>query len=396
MSTSYDVIINGAGMVGAVTALMLAGQGNQDTGGEAFKVAVIEHGEQTTFDPAGEHQMRVSAISAHNLALLSELGLDRYWTESRMGFYQHMRVWDNQSTGELDFAASTQQPLGAMVENNQLIAAAQQLISTHPDIDVFYQQQIDGIECNERSVRLVLKDQQPLQAKLLVGADGARSMVRQSMGIEWIQKPYEQKGLVCYLKMSDAPEKTALQAFNSGGPVGLLPMNDGLFSMVWSLPDDDVDRWLQADEQTFINALKVHINRDLGDIELASERAAFPLYQSQAKTYVKDRVVLVGDAAHTIHPLAGQGVNLGFADAECLATKLKGVRLRDAEALARALKKYQRVRKAEVNKTAATMDALHHLFTHPSPALKPLRAFGMNRLNQLAPLKHWLLKQAGS
>ena len=396
MSTSYDVIINGAGMVGAVTALMLAGQGNQDTGGEAFKVAVIEHGEQTTFDPAGEHQMRVSAISAHNLALLSELGLDRYWTESRMGFYQHMRVWDNQSTGELDFAASTQQPLGAMVENNQLIAAAQQLISTHPDIDVFYQQQIDSIECNERSVRLVLKDQQPLQAKLLVGADGARSMVRQSMGIEWIQKPYEQKGLVCYLKMSDAPEKTALQAFNSGGPVGLLPMNDGLFSMVWSLPDDDVDRWLQADEQTFINALKVHINRDLGDIELASERAAFPLYQSQAKTYVKDRVVLVGDAAHTIHPLAGQGVNLGFADAECLATKLKGVRLRDAEALARALKKYQRVRKAEVNKTAATMDALHHLFTHPSPALKPLRAFGMNRLNQLAPLKHWLLKQAGS
>ena len=396
MSTSYDVIINGAGMVGAVTALMLAGQGNQDTGGEAFKVAVIEHGEQTTFDPAGEHQMRVSAISAHNLALLSELGLDRYWTESRMGFYQHMRVWDNQSTGELDFAASTQQPLGAMVENNQLIAAAQQLISTHPDIDVFYQQQIDSIECNERSVRLVLKDQQPLQAKLLVGADGARSMVRQSMGIEWIQKPYEQKGLVCYLKMSDAPEKTALQAFNSGGPVGLLPMNDGLFSMVWSLPDDDVDRWLQADEQTFINALKVHINRDLGDIELASERAAFPLYQSQAKTYVKDRVVLVGDAAHTIHPLAGQGGNLGFADAECLATKLKGVRLRDAEALARALKKYQRVRKAEVNKTAATMDALHHLFTHPSPALKPLRAFGMNRLNQLAPLKHWLLKQAGS
>ena len=396
MSKSYDVIINGAGMVGAVTALLLAGQDGQDTEREGFKVAVIEHGEQTTFDPAAERQMRVSAISAHNLDLLRKLGLDRHWNEPRMGFYQHMRVWDNQSTGELEFTGSTQQPLGAMVENNQLIAAAQQLMSAHPNIDVYYQQQIDNIECSERHVRIELTDQQPLQAKLLVGADGARSRIRQSMGIEWSQKPYRQKGLVCYLKLTAAPESTALQAFNPGGPVGLLPMNDGLFSMVWSLPDTEVDRWLQADEQTFINALKIHINRDLGDIQLASARAAFPLYQSQAKTYVKDRVVLVGDAAHTIHPLAGQGGNLGFADAECLATKLKGVRLRDAEALARALKKYQRVRKAEVSKTAATMDALHHLFTHPSPVLKPLRAFGMNRLNQLAPLKHWLLKQAGS
>ncbi len=388
----YDVIINGAGMVGAITALLMAEQTDEQT----HSVAVIEASPQTRFDADGEHQMRVSAISKHNLDLFNRLGLGNFLNHKRMGFYNNMVVWDNHSTGEIDFNQGSEKILGAMTENNQIIAAAQKKLVEHPQIEVFFETTIEAFEQNERKVKLTLEDDSQLQANLLIGADGARSKIRSELGIQTRQKPYQQRGLVCYLDIENAPEKTALQAFNAGGPVGLLPMNGGLFSMVWSLPENEVQRWLDADDAKFINGLRIHINRNFGDIKLCSDRQAFPLLKTDANKFYQGRVVLVGDAAHTIHPLAGQGVNLGFGDAECLAAKMASVNLKKADDLANALKKYQRVRKAEVRKTSETMHALHHLFTNQSAPIKTLRAFGMNRLNQIKPIKSWLLKQAGS
>ncbi len=388
MTQQHDIIINGAGMVGAVTALLLAEQG--------FKVALIESQAQTQYSEKDARQLKVSAISKHNLGLFERLGLTAHWQPSRIGYYDKMRVWDNHSTGEVDFSGEGNQVLGAMLENNQIIAAAQQEANKHNNIEVYYAAAIAAFEDTERKVLLRLDDDTQMSCYLMLGADGARSMVRTQLGIETQQKSYQQQGLVCYLQIENAPAKTALQAFNSGGPVGLLPMNGGLFSMVWSLPEDQVEQWLKADESRFINGLKVHINRDFGDIELCSERQAFPLNKTYAQSFYKGRVALLGDAAHTIHPLAGQGVNLGFGDAECLVKKLNQVSLKDADELARALRKYQRVRMAEVHKTAETMHALHHLFTNQSAPVKMLRAFGMNRVNQIKPLKQWLLKQAGS
>lgn len=390
MTKRCDIIINGAGMVGGVTALLLAEQG--------FAVTLIESQQQTKYSGKDSRQLRVSAISKHNLELFERLGLTEHWQTSRMGYYDQMSVWDNHSTGEIKFNSGGSGVLGAMIENNQIIAAAQQLANAHNNIDVLYETSIADFEDVERKVCVDLDStsKEKLNTHLLIGADGARSQIRNYLGIEIQQKPYKQHGLVCYLKIENAPAKIALQAFNSGGPVGLLPMNDGLFSMVWSLPEDQVEHWLNAEENYFINGLKVHINRDFGGIELCSERQAFPLHKTYAKAFYQGRVALVGDAAHTIHPLAGQGVNLGFADAECLVDKLNGVSLKNNDELANALKKYQRVRMAEVHKTAETMHALHHLFSNEAAPVKMLRAFGMNRLNQINPIKQWLLRQAGS
>ncbi|VAW47631.1 2-polyprenylphenol hydroxylase [hydrothermal vent metagenome] len=388
MTEQYDIIINGAGMVGAVTALLLAEQG--------LTVALIESQPQTQYSKEDTHQLRVSAISKHNLELFEHLGLTEHWQTSRIGYYDQMRVWDNHSTGEVDFNSEGKQVLGAMIENNQIIATAQQLANGHNNIDVHYAMAIAEFDDAERKVYVTLENQAMLSCYLLLGADGAGSMIRRKLGIEIEQKPYKQHGLVGYLQIEKAPAKTALQSFNSGGPVGLLPVNDGLFSMVWSLPEDQVEHWLEADESYFIKGLKAHINRDFGAIELCSERQAFPLNKTYAKAFCKGRVALLGDAAHTIHPLAGQGVNLGFGDAECLVERISQVTLKNSDELANALKKYQRIRMAEVHKTAETMHALHLLFTNQTAPVKMLRAFGMNHLNKIKPIKQWLLRQAGS
>ncbi len=385
---TYDVVINGAGMVGAVAALLFAKQGRS--------VCLIETLGPTRLSDQDDHQLRVSAISKHNLKLFDELGLSRHWQAERIGYYHHMKVWDNHSTGAIHFGGGGNHVMGAMMENDQIVAAAQQQLATHPQVTIHYNTATEFFDVTERKVQVRLSGQEPIQCHLLIGADGARSKVRTELGINTRQKPYQQQGLVCYLKIERAPEHTALQAFNAGGPVGLLPMNGGLFSMVWSLPEDQVEAWLQADENRFINGLKAHINRDFGEISLCSERLAFPLQKTYADAFYQGRVALIGDAAHTIHPLAGQGVNLGFADAECLVEKMKAVSLKKHDELTAALKKFQRVRMAEVHKTSETMHALHHIFTNQSAAIKKLRAWGMNRLDQIKPIKSWLLKQAGS
>ena len=383
----YDVIINGAGMVGAVTALLLADQGRS--------VALIETQLATAMPDTTHRNLRVSAISKRNLDLLESLELSQYWSSDRIGRYRNMVVWDNHSTGEIEFNSESNQELGAMIENDLIVAAAQQQLATHPQVDVCYKTQIESFESNNRNVTVQLNND-TLQCHLLLGADGANSIVRRKLGIDRQEKSYQQFGLVAYLKIENAPKETALQAFNSGGPVGLLPLNGGLFSMVWSLPDDQFNYWLEADETRFINGLQAHINRDFGGIKLMSERKAFPLKKTQANAFYQGRVALLGDAAHTIHPLAGQGVNLGFDDAVYLVTQLNGINLKHFDDVTLALKKYQRVRMAEVHKTSETMHVLHHLFTNKTAPIKTIRSFGMKSLNQISIIKNWLLKQAGS
>jgi len=384
-----DVIISGAGMVGAITALGLAKAG--------FSVALLDRNSAPVFSAESPRQLRVSAISRHNLKVLDDLGVMTGLMAERLGYYKHMQVWDNRSTGELAFEQSGEGVLGAIIENDHLVAAAWQAVSTCPDIKVFQQTSISEWSQSERKVRVSLVDREQLSAGLLVVAEGAQSTVRESLNIPLKTKDYEQKGLVCLIQLSDAPASTALQSFNASGPVGILPMNEsGLFSVVWSLPNDQVGHWLNCDVARFERALQIHINRNLGELSLISERAAFPLRQMYARHYHQGRVVLVGDAAHTIHPLAGQGVNLGIEDGQCLIRRISTYGLRDPESLARALRKYQRERQAEVFKTSEMMNVLHHLFTSQQPVAGWLRGTGMNAINQVPLIKQWLMRQAGS
>lgn len=375
-------------MVGAMTALTLAKAGRT--------VCLIDHSEPCRFSQQTPLQLRVSAVSQRNLALLSELGVMDHMQQSRVGFYKHMSVWDNRSTGELDFDLGSGLNLGAIIENQHTTAAILSAINENQLVQTYFSTQVESWQFGARKVKVKLSNGSELEAGLLLVAEGANSAIRSKAGIAVQIKDYEQKGLVCHIRMDNAPESTALQAFNTSGPVGLLPLNDGVFSVVWTLPNEQVDYWLSADEKKFINGLQVHINRSLGNIQLISDRAAFPLKQMYAKQYYQDRLVLVGDAAHTVHPLAGQGVNLGIEDGQCLAQLLLGINLKNQDELRLALKKYQRQRRAEVFKTSEMMNVIHHLFSNESAPIKIFRAFGMNRLNQVKPIKQWLMSQAGS
>lgn len=384
-----DVIISGAGMVGAITALGLANAG--------YQVALLEGNPAPGFNAETPRQLRVSAISRNNLNILEELGVLGRLLPQRLGYFKHMQVWDNRSRGELAFEQSGPSHLGAIIENDHLVAAAWQAVSQRPEVSVYQPTTITDWSQTERKVRVTLASGEQLSAGLLVVAEGARSAIRDGLNIPLKTKDYEQQGLVCLIQLSDAPASTALQSFNASGPVGILPMNDeGLFSVVWSLPNDQVEQWLTCEPERFERALKIHINRDLGALQLVSERAAFPLRQMYARDYRQGRVVLVGDAAHTIHPLAGQGVNLGIEDGQCLIRRVQQFGLRDPESLARALRKYQRERQAEVFKTSEMMSALHHLFTSQQPVVGWLRSTGMNAINQMPMIKQWLMRQAGS
>ena len=384
-----DVIISGAGMVGAITALGLARAG--------FSVALLDRNPPPAFTAETPRQLRVSAISRNNLNILDELGVMSGLLSERLGYFKHMQVWDNRSSGALDFDQGGQHHLGAIIENDHLVAAAWQAVSQQPEVSHYQQTSIADWSQTERKVRVTLASGEQLSAGLLVVAEGARSAIRESLNIPLKTKDYKQQGLVCLIQLNKAPKLTALQAFNASGPVGILPMNNqGLFSVVWSLPNDQVEHWLSCEAARFERALQIHINHDLGELKLVSERAAFPLRQMYARDYHQGRVVLVGDAAHTIHPLAGQGVNLGIEDGQCLIRRIREFGLRDPESLTRALRKYQRERQAEVFKTSEMMSALHHLFTSQQPVVGWLRSTGMNAINQMPLIKQWLMRQAGS
>ncbi len=385
---NFDVIISGGGMVGAVCANALSTAG--------FSVAMVEAGRQVRCESDDARTLRVVAIAEKHLNLLQSLGIQSLIDTDRMGPYHAMQVWDNNSRGELNFNSGLGSDLGAITENKWLVYAAQKKLQDCPSVKTFYQHTIDSFEQSPRQVSVTLENRVKLQGRLLLVCEGAGSPLREMAGIGVRNSSYNQHAIVCYLDVNNAPENTALQAFNHSGPVALLPMGGDLFSLVWSCDEDQYQRWLDADESYFINGLQAHLRRDFGDIKILSERASFPLRQMYANETVDNRLVLLGDSAHVVHPLAGQGVNLGLSDVVELVRQVKGFNLRDEQAVVRALKRYQRRRHSEVRMTSELMSFLHRFYAIEQPGLTWLRGTGMNLVNRLNPLKQWLVQQAGS
>jgi len=384
----FDVIISGGGIVGAVCANALAAAD--------LTVAMVEAGPHISCQADDARTLRVVAIADKHLALLNDLGIQSLIDDKRRGPYQSMQVWDNHSRGELSFNSGSASDLGAIIENKWLVYAAQKKQQDCTQINAFYEHTISSFEQSQRQVIVTLNDQQQLQGRLILACEGAGSPLREMAGIGVRNSSYQQRAIVCYLRVNKAPEKTALQAFNHTGPVALLPMGGDVFSLVWSCDEDQYQQWLDADESHFINGLQAHLRRDFGDIEIISERASFPLRQMYANQTVANRMVLMGDSAHVVHPLAGQGVNLGLSDVVELVRQIKGINLRDEQAVTRALKRYQRRRQSEVLMTSELMSFLQRFYAIEQPALTWLRGTGMNLVNGFNPLKHWLLQQAGS
>ena len=385
----FDIIISGGGMIGSIAAVAATVAG--------FSVLLVESNRVKNLNIPSPRDLRVSAISWANICTLKKLNIFDKLLIDRVQEYTAMNVWDNRSKAHIEFEAnfSQQQCLGYLIENINLVQAAWEQLQSQSHCETLQESTIKLVENEGSQVRIELHDGSLYKTRLLIAAEGRNSSVRQMTGIKCQQRSYHQKGLVAYIKLGKAPKQTALQAFNNGGPIGVLPISDGMFSIVWSLPELNCNHWLNCDKNEFEQGVKSAIGKDFGEVELVSERAAFPLSQLNAKQYFNRRVVLVGDSAHGVHPLAGQGVNLGIEDIELLFYVLDMKILKDNDLLNLALRKYQRRRISKVTETSEMMNMLHHLFKDDAHIKKPLRSLGLNLLNN-SPLKKWFIQQAGS
>ncbi|MFT5929839.1 MAG: 2-octaprenylphenol hydroxylase [Oceanospirillaceae bacterium] len=396
----FDVAIVGAGMVGASLACGLIDAG--------FKVALIESGELNPSQnwPAGQVDARVSALSLASENLLKNLAV---WpiieNMARLQAYNAMNVWDACGTGQLNFTAAEQHLpyLGHIVENRTITSALHQTLG-NKQYQLFERSQIvDMTAQGTVPRRLTLAGGEQISAALVVGADGANSKIRQLAGLPTREWDYPHHALVTRVKVTKPHQNTAWQRFTEDGILAFLPLQTATeegpdshyCSIVWSRPKAQAQLMQQLPESEFCIALTRAFEGKLGAVMATDQRHVIPLRQRHAKRYVQAGLVLVGDAAHTIHPLAGQGVNLGFLDVAALVETLKqAAQQGDDIASIRVLENYQAQRRGDNLRMMSLMESFSRLFGNQHPMLSLLRNTGMNWVQKLSPIKQHLAQQA--
>lgn len=316
-TADFDVVIVGAGMVGAALACALGESG--------LRIALLEAREPQAFVSGEEVDLRVSALSRASERILSALGAWESIKTMRVSPYREMRVWDAGSAGRVHFdAASIGEPsLGHIVENRLIQHALLERACRLSNLEWFCPAISVAVSFGDEYARVRLEDGRELHAALLVAADGADSRLRDMAGITTTGEPYDQHGVVTTIRTARHHGETAWQRFLPDGPLALLPLADGRCSIVWSTTPEHAEQLLQLPEAEFCATLTEVSEAVLGDVRACGPRARFPLRKLHADAYVRPRFALVGDAAHAVHPLAGQGVNLGFLDAAVLSEVLQ-------------------------------------------------------------------------
>jgi 2-octaprenylphenol hydroxylase len=385
---ALDVAVVGGGMAGAASALALARAG--------FSTALLETRAPTAWDAQAEVDLRVVGLAPSSVSLLDEMDVWTSIREARVGPYTHMHVWDAASGASIDFDAASEgrDRLGYIVENHLVQWTLWQALQP-AGVRVMCPAEVKAFEVREDRIQLELSNGETLAAAVLVAADGAASPLRQLAGIGTRGRDYAQHAVVAHVTTERSHQDTAWQRFLPGGPLALLPLADRRSSIVWSLPQAEAQRVLALDERRFLDELGVASDFRLGRVLASTPRAAFPLKLQLAECYQAERMVLLGDAAHAVHPLAGQGVNLGLRD----VVELRDV-LRDARAAGRdigathVLRRYARRRRSADTLDAMGFDALARIYAWQSPALIAARGIGVRLLDRLAPLKRQLSEHA--
>ena len=384
-----DIAIVGAGMVGATLALTLARDG--------FEVAVVESRAPAPWRAEDEVDLRVVALAASSIALLERL--DVWWAirAARACAYRRMRVWDSLAPGHLDFDATDEgaDALGYIVENRLIQHVLWQALQADRRIALHCPAKVAATEIEGERRALHLADGGSIAARLVVAADGADSALRDMLAIGTQDRDYAQRAIVAHVRTERAHEDTAWQRFISGGTIAFLPLADGRSSIVWSVPNAEAERLLALDDSAFRNELGAAVDFRLGAITGCTARAAFPLRMKLADDYAAPRFALIGDAAHVVHPLAGQGVNLGLRDVDELCDALREAR--DAKrdfAVEAVLRRYERRRRSDSAIAAYAFDAIQRIFGSDSRPLAALRGFGLDVVNTIAPLKRFFSSRA--
>ena len=393
----YDVAVVGGGMVGAASACLLLKEG--------FSVALIEARQPPGFDEDEAVGLRVSAISPGSQSILGHTGAWRIIAERRHCPYRRMHVEEADDGGpaELELTALEfgLERLGTIVENASIETALWQVLEARrtagDPLEVHRPARIAEIEPGEAAVGLVLDGGNRLSAALVVGADGPRSPVREQSGIDQRIWHYGQQGIVSVVRAERANPGVAWQRFMEGGPLAFLPLSDGTSSIVWTRPNVEAERLLGLGDEAFCEAVTEACGEWLGAVEVCGPRAGFDLTMRLSERYATRRTALVGDAAHVVHPLAGQGVNMGFLDAAALVEVLAAARdahdeWSAADVLDPALEKYQRWRRSDAEVMAYGIHGIRALFT-PS-FLAPLRRLGLKMVAQSGPAREAFVRRA--
>ncbi|EHH7896938.1 FAD-dependent 2-octaprenylphenol hydroxylase [Escherichia coli] len=387
---SVDVAIVGGGMVGLAVACGLQGSG--------LRVAVLEQRVPEPLAADAPPQLRVSAINAASEKLLTRLGVWQDILSRRASFYHGMEVWDKDSFGHISFDDQSMgySHLGHIVENSVIHYALWNKAQQSSDITLLAPAELQQVAWGENETFLTLKDGSMLTARLVIGADGANSWLRNKADIPLTFWDYQHHALVATIRTEEPHDAVARQVFHGEGILAFLPLSDPhLCSIVWSLSPEEAQRMQQASEDEFNRALNIAFDNRLGLCKVESARQVFPLTGRYARQFAAHRLVLVGDAAHTIHPLAGQGVNLGFMDAAELIAELKRLH-RQGKDIGQYiyLRRYERSRKHSAALMLAGMQGFRDLFSGTNPVKKLLRDIGLKLADTLPGVKPQLIRQA--
>jgi len=383
-SSHYDIIIVGSGIVGSVTALALAKK-------TSLKIALLEAQEISSAWQSTHYDHRVSAISLVSKRILQNVAVWDDIQAKRITPYTHMHVWDEGGTGKIDFDGLDiqEEVLGYIIEDSVTRTSLLQKISQTSSIDFIHPVKLTSLQKKMHSIELTTADNHIFSAKLLIAADGANSWVRAQTHVELKSWDYEQTAIVATVKTTLPHQQTAWQRFLVTGPLAFLPLADAnQCSIVWSATHGYAHELLTLSDDVFCEKLSTAFEKKLGNVVGVSKRYHFPLRMRHAKKYVQDRVALIGDAAHTIHPLAGQGVNLGLLDAANLVeTVVTAVnKRRDFSSLA-TLRRYERARKSDNLIMLASVDLLKQLFSNQNRVVKNLRNGGLSLTDRFVVIK---------
>ncbi len=386
---SVDIAIIGGGMVGLTVAAALENSG--------LRIAVIES-QLPKEELASLPDIRVSAISRASENILNNVGAWQGVLSRRAAPYTSMRVWEQDSFAKIEFEAEdiAQHNLGHIVENRVIQLSLLDKISKQENVTLLAPERCSNIMFGESEAWINLESGKAITAKLVVGADGANSWLRNQLDIPLTHWDYGHSALVANIRTVDVHDATARQVFRPEGPLAFLPLGEpNLSSIVWSIDPLQAEDLVSMPEEDFNKRLTTAFDNQLGLCSVEGVRQAFPLKMRYAKDFVRERAVLVGDAAHTIHPLAGQGVNLGLADAAALAETILALQNENKDiGLKVNLRSFERWRKAEAAQMIASMQGFKELFSGSNPVKKFIRGVGMSLTNELSPVKDECLKRA--
>ncbi len=385
----FEVIVVGGGMVGATTACALAHAG--------VEVALLDMHEPVREWSEHSVDMRVSALTRASQNILQSIGAWSGMTERGVCAYKEMRVWDAKADGHLHFdCAETEfDELGHIVENRVTVAALWGVLEALPAASCITSAKVADMQLLEKGRRISLEDGRCFEADLIVAADGRESFLRGRAGIDVTGWPYHQDGLVATITTENGHQATAWQRFLDEGPLAFLPLHNGQCSIVWTLKTETAKALLQLNEEAFLSELERASGGILGKMLKTGTRAAFPLKFQYANRYTDRSFALLGDAAHAMHPLAGQGANAGLLDAAALSELvIKARKARRPLTSQKYLRRYERWRKGDNLLMMTAMDVLNKTFAVSALPVVSMRSAGMNWINHSDFVKNYFNRHA--